>query len=138
MKIIPFVFALLVGTLMLSRPAHAAAGATSVHAILVIASNEKGGSDPKLAPYEPTLRRVLRFESYRAVGEGSASVSGGGTASISLASGNRVDLQSDAGGGVKVMRGGQAIPLSPGKPVVVLGGAAGGKGDAYAIIVTAN
>ena len=42
--------------------------AADVRAILVIASNQRGASDPKLADYEPTLRRVLRFESYRLAG----------------------------------------------------------------------
>lgn len=112
-----------------------AAEATSVRAILVIASNEKGGTDPKLAPYERALRNVLRYESYRAVGEGATSVPGGGKASISLPAGNRVDLQADASG-VKVLRAGQAIPLGRGSPVVILGGPAGKSGDTYAIIVT--
>src|SRR5581483_6435949 len=116
---------------------HAAGGGRSIHAILVIASNEHGRSDPRLAPYEPTLKRVLRYESYRTVGEGSASVAGNGTATISLAGGNRVELVGE-NGAVKVRRGGTDVPVAAGRPVVLLGGAAGGRGEVYAIIVTAN
>ncbi|MEO5958064.1 MAG: hypothetical protein ABIZ49_01575 [Opitutaceae bacterium] len=114
-----------------------AAESTSVRAILVVASNEKGGTDPKLAPHERALRGVLPYQSYRVADEGSASVSSGGKASISLAGGNSVELQGDASG-IKVIRGGRPVSLAPGSPVVLLGGPAGGKGDRYAIIVTVN
>lgn len=137
MRTIRLAFLCLLGLFALPGAA-LAAESTSVHAILVVASNEKGGSDPKLAPYEPALRSVLRYQSYRAAGEGSASVAGGGKATISLGGGNRVEVQGDPSGGVQVMRGGRAIPVTPGNPVVVLGGKANDKGDQYAIIVTAN
>jgi hypothetical protein len=114
-----------------------AAESTSVRAILVVASNEKGGTDPKLAPHEPALRGVLPYQSYKVAGEGSASVSSGGKASISLPGGNSVELQGDASG-VKVIRGGRPVSVGRGSPVVLLGGSAGGKGDRYAIIVTVN
>jgi len=45
---------------------------------MIVASNAKGGTDPKLAPYEANLKRILRFESYSSVAEGSAAVAPGG------------------------------------------------------------
>ncbi len=122
-----------------SLPGNAlAAETTSVRAILVVASNEKGGSDPRLSAYEPTLRRVLRYQSFRSVGDGGASVAAGARASISLPSGNRVDLQGDPSGGVTVMRSGRSVAVAPGSPVVLLGGQANDRGDQFAIIVTVN
>src|SRR5881394_2600311 len=119
MKTIRF---LICAALLTALPAmlSAAGGATSVHAIMIVASNEKGASDPKLAPYEANLRRILRFESYRAVAEGSASVPAGGDASVALTRGHRIELKSEGGairatwfdGDRKVI----ALTLPPGKP----------------------
>ncbi|HVS50923.1 MAG TPA: hypothetical protein VHD62_01115 [Opitutaceae bacterium] len=129
---------LLAAVLLAAAPlaSFAAQGGHSVRAILLIASRTPGQTDARLAPYEPVLRSNLRFESYRFVGESSASVSAGGTATLSLPGGNRVELESDAAGNVKVRRGGASIPVS--RPVVLLGGPAGGNGDVYGIIVMAQ
>jgi hypothetical protein len=115
----------------------AGGGGASVRAISFVASNEPGASDARLAPYEPVLRSNLRFQSYRYVGESAASVSAGGTATISLPDGNRVDLEADKSGGVKVHRGGTVVSVSPGHPAVLMGGRAG-KGEVAGIIVLAN
>jgi len=117
----------------------AAGGATSVRAIMIVASNEKGGSDPKLAPYEANLRRILRFESYRAVAEGSAAVPSGGEASVTLTRGHRIELKSEGGairatwfdGNRKVI----ALSLPPGKPSVLGGPPWGDKGEVCAVIL---
>lgn len=77
---------------------HAAEGA-SVRALLIIASTAKGGSDPKLAQYEETLRRNLPFESFRHAGEGAATIGGDGRATLSLARGHRLELENEGGGG---------------------------------------
>jgi len=69
-----------------------AADSISARGILVAASNEKRESDSRLAPYEPTLRRVLRFESYRQLGAGSARVEAPGDATMSLGQGHRLEL----------------------------------------------
>lgn len=140
MRLIHFVLTCLVLAGALPRTASAAAGgATSIRAILFVASNERGAPDPKLRSYEPVLRSNLRFESYRYMGEGSAAVAAGSSASISLAGGNHVELERDnAGGPAKVKRGGAVVALSRGKPVVLLGGPAGNKGEVYGIIVLSN
>ncbi len=122
-----------------------AAEQTSVRAILVTASNEKGESDRRLAAYEPTLRRILRFESYRYVAEGSVSLAVPAKAPLTLAAGHRLDLEtensSNAGIRLKLawsegrrvhMQTG--LTLRPGVPAV-LGGPRKGDGEVYAIII---
>jgi len=69
-----------------------AADSMQARGILVAASNEKRESDPRLAPYVPTLRRVLRFESYRQVGAGAGRATEGGTATVALGGGHRLEI----------------------------------------------
>lgn len=134
MRMIPFVIALLLGAIALPRPALAAEG-TSVRAILFVASNEKGPSDPRLAPYEPTLRRVLRFESYRFISQSSASVSSGGTARIDL-QGEPIEVENE-NGRVRVSWNGTTVSVPPGRPAVI-GGRPHGQGGVEGVIVTVN
>jgi hypothetical protein len=113
-------------------------GAT-VRAILIVASKERGPADPKLAPYEGILRNNLRFESYRYVGEGTATVAPGGKAAISLPQNNRLELVSEPDGTIMVRRGGAMAAVSPGGPgAVLLVGSAGSKGEVYGIIAVAR
>lgn len=114
---------------------YAAGASTSVRAIAFIASNDRGGTDSRLAPYESVLRGNLPFQSFRYVGESSAAVSPGGTASLSLPNGTRVQLQGDAGGTVRVHRGGAVITVAPGRPAVFMAGPPTGKGEASGVIV---
>jgi hypothetical protein len=116
--------------------ASAAGGASSVRAIAFVASHNRGATDPRLAPYEGTLRSNLRFESFRYVGESSASVSPGGKASLALPGGGRVELEAD-NGGVRVRRGGTIVVVSRGHPAVFMTGSAG-KGEASGVIVMAD
>jgi hypothetical protein len=127
----------------------AAGGSGTVRAILVLASNEKGASDGRLAAYEPTLRRILRFESYKLVGEGSAALAGAGKASVKLGRGHSVELEAEKsdGKGVRLkvnwQDGGRSLMntglvLRPGVPAV-LGGPANGKGgEVWAVILVAD
>lgn len=136
MRIIPFVL----GCLMLALAplsGFAAGPGVSVRGIAFVASNEPGQTDPRLAPYESTLRSNLRFESFRYVGESSASVPPNGTASLSLPGGGRVDLQADAAGNLRAQRGGTAVTISRGRPAVFIGGPSG-RGGVAGIIVLAN
>lgn len=138
MKTIRFFFA---AALLIVAPAVllAASGGARVHAIMIVASNEKGKSDPKLAPYEANLRRILRFESYRVVAEGTAVVGTGGQASVALTRGHRIELVSEGGsiratwfeGDKKVI----ALGLPPGKPSVLGGPAWSDKGEVCAVIL---
>lgn len=113
----------------------AAGGATSVRAIAFVGSNAPGATDSRLAPYESVLRGNLPFQSFRYVGESSATVSPGGTASLSLPGGTRVQLEGDASGTVKVHRGGNVLVVAPGRPVVFMAGPPTGKGEASGVIV---
>lgn len=118
------------------------ASRTTVTAILVIASNERGPSDRELAPYEANLKRTLRYESFRFAGEASAAVAPGGTAVVSLPNNNRLDLQAEKGDGrgvrVKVRYGGTDVIIPPGKTVILAGRPAGKAGEISAVIVTAE
>lgn len=82
-----------------------AADSIQARGILVAASNEKRESDPRLAPYVPTLRRVLRFESYRQVGAGGGRTEEGGTATVSLGQGHRLEISVESVKGDQVRAG---------------------------------
>jgi hypothetical protein len=125
-------------------PALCAADANraTIHAILVIASNERGPADPQLAPYESNLKRTLRYESFRFAGEGSAAVAPGGTAVVTLPNNNRLEVQAERGDGrgtrLKVRYGGTDVAIPPGKTVILAGRPAGKAGEISAVIVTAE
>src|SRR4051812_14801387 len=120
MRTIKLIFMLLLAALLTPLASHAAqGGGTTVRAILVIASKEKGGTDPKLRAYEGILRANLRYESFRFVGESSATVPPGGKANLNL-QGKRLQLQSEGGGAVFVrVVDGPGNPVSPGGPGTV-------------------
>ncbi len=122
-----------------------AADRASIRGILVSASNAKGQSDGRLSAYEPTLRRILRFESYRYLGEGSASLGVPAQGRLSLGQGHRLEIEtenaSDKSVRVKVswLDGDRVLmetglSLRPGVPAV-LGGPSRGDGEVYAVIV---
>ena len=101
MRIIPLIF--LAVALVLPRVAVAADGNHAhVHALLVVASNQRGASDSRLSAYEPTLRSILRFESYRLAGEGSANIASPGKASANLGGGHSLELETEKSGGGSV------------------------------------
>jgi len=123
----------------------AAAEPASVRAILVSASNAKGETDRRLAAYEPTLRRILRFESYRFLGEGTASLAVPAAGRLGLGRGHTLELETEAADGkalrVKVRWLGEGrtlmntgLSLRPGVPAV-LGGPANDRGEVYAVIL---
>jgi len=131
-----------------SRAAAPAAEAGHVRAFLVLASNERGASDARLAPYEPTLRRILRFESYKLAGEGSASLAGG-KAGVKLGRGHSLDLEPEKsdGKGVRLKVNWQdsgrslmntGLVLRPGVPAVLGGPANGKSGEVWAVILVAD
>lgn len=137
------VFCLLVFAGLFAQ-AHAAERA-SIRGILVAASNAKAPSDGRLAAYEPTLRRILRFESYRFLGEGSASLNVPAQGQLSLGQGHRLEIETESSNDktvrVKVswLDGDRVLmetglALRPGVPAV-LGGPSRGDGEVYAVIV---
>lgn len=150
MRKIPLLIALLIGTLLAPTAALAAESA-SIRAILITASPKKGESDRRLARYEGTLRQVLpgSFQSFRFVGEGSASLPIPGNASVSLGRGHRLELEGERAGGRDVrmsarwLSGGnelmnQPLRASRGTPTVMGGPSAGGDGEVWAVLIIAN
>ena len=138
---------LLVGIRLESRAA--GAGQANVRALLVLASNQSGASDARLSAYEPTLRRILRFESYKLVGEGGAALAGAGRASVKLGRGHTVELETEKsdGKGVRLkvnwQDGGRSLMntglvLRPGVPAVLGGPASGKGGEVWAVILVAD
>ncbi|NJR72407.1 MAG: hypothetical protein HC782_05215 [Gammaproteobacteria bacterium] len=57
---------------------------TGLHGILISASNATRDTDRRLAPYEPTLRRILRFESYHFLGDDRTTLTAGKTDELLL------------------------------------------------------
>ena len=134
MRIIQLVLALAV--LALPHAATAAnapkaakgARATSVHAILITASNKHGGVDRKLAPFEAHLKRNFPFDTFRHTGEGTASLPNGGRATINLPGGQRLELEDDPDSGIRLkvywMVGSEVVisttlTLNPGIPAAL-------------------
>lgn len=147
MRLIHLLF--LAALLALPRVASAAEGTTRVQALLVLASNQAGESDSRLAAYEPTLRRILRFESYRLAGEGSASLASPGKAAVNLGQGHSLQLETEKsdGRGVRLhvswQQGGRSVmntglALRPGVPAVLGGPSSGKAGEVWAIILIAD
>jgi hypothetical protein len=123
-----------------------AADRASVQGILISASNERGETDGRLAAYEPTLRRILRFESFRFLGEDSASLGVPARERLSLGHGHQLEVETERaeGRGIQVrvrwVSGGRALMntglvLRPGVPAVLGGPATGHKGEVYAVIL---
>jgi len=148
MRIIHLASVLLLVALV-APPTASAADGSSLRAILITASNQKGGSDPRLAPYEPTLRRILRFESFRFIGEGTTALAIPGSAALPLAQGHRLEFESENSDGRRIRvsvrwlhRGkalmDQPLALNRGTPAVLGGPATGETGDVYAVILIAN
>jgi hypothetical protein len=141
MRLILLPLLLGLGLAALPAPVHAQAE-KSLTGILVIASPEAGESDRRLAPYESTLRRILRFESFRWVGQGRGRLAPGGSATLNLGAGQSLLVEDGDGGSVQVtwrqgnrvlMRTG--LHLRPGVPAVLGGPGSGRAGEVYAVIL---
>jgi hypothetical protein len=123
----------------------ARAAGTSLQGILITASNEPGKTDARLAEYEPTLRRILRFQSYHYVGEDSANLAVPQTGSLSLGDGHQLEVTTERTDGksmqvkVRWTSGGRSLmntglTLRSGVPAV-LGGPSTSNGEVYAVIL---
>ena len=118
----------------------------TIEGILITASNEPGQSDRRLAPYEATLRRILRFETFRYVGADRTSLDVPATGSLSVGEGHELHLTTESGDGksvhvkVRWSAGGRTLmntglSLRPGVPAVLGGPSTGNKGEVYAVIL---
>ena len=135
-------FAVLCG---LTLAGHAAEH-TSIQGILISASNEAGQTDHRLSEYEPTLRKILRFESYRHLGEDRASLDVPASGSLSLGDGHQLEITTESSDGksikikVRWTAGGRTLMntglvLRAGVPAVLGGPSTGHKGEVYAVIL---
>ena len=127
-------------------PSTRAAERASIQGILISASNEKGQTDHRLASYEPTLRRILRFESYRFLGDDNTSVGVAEKGHLSLGEGHELEIETESSDGktvhlrVRWLKGGRALmntglTLRPGVPAVLGGPSTGNKSEVYAVIL---
>lgn len=141
---------LILGLFIGAGSLHATAAESSrVQAILIAASNEPGRTDSRLSAYEPTLKRILRFESYRFRGQGATNLAPGQSGHISLGEGQSLELTAQESGnhGIRFRviweKGGRTLmttglTLRPGVPAVLGGPGTGTRGEVYAIILTAQ
>ena len=95
-------------------PLARAAGAPSVHALLIAGSKGGGASDPRLSRYEANLKSSMPFDTFKLLGEGS------GDSVIALPNGHRIQLDSVRGGEAQIF-GVSAIVLPQPMPSVLLG-----------------
>lgn len=120
--------------------AHAAAPVT-IKGILIAAANESGQSDRRLASYEANLKRILRFESFRFLGEDSVTIAVPASGSLSLGNGQQVSLETESTDGKTVLlkvRWGSVrheYVLQRGSTTVLGGPGTGKKGEVYAVII---
>ena len=122
------------------------AEATTVNAILLTAGNNGGSTDPRLAPYEATLRRVLRFNQYTFQGSDATRVSPGSRATLMIGQGHELTVEGGSNplsirihwseSGRMLMNTG--LTLRPGVPAVLGGPSTGRDGEVYAVILIAR
>jgi hypothetical protein len=122
-----------------------AAERASLQGILISASHEAGQTDRRLAQYEPTLRRILRFESFKFKGDDSASLEVPGSGTLLISDGHELVVTTESSDGkslhlkVRWTNGDRTLMntglvLRPGVPAV-LGGPPTDKGEVYAVIL---
>jgi hypothetical protein len=129
----------------LTLASHAADHA-AVQGILISASNEPGQTDRRLAQYEPTLRKILRFESFKFLGDDNTGVDVPASGSLSIGDGHELILTTERFDGkslhlkVRWIAGNRTLMntglvLRPGVPAVLGGPATGSRGEVYAVIL---
>ncbi|WP_438482877.1 hypothetical protein [Oleiharenicola lentus] len=117
-----------------------AAEQVSVRGLLVSASSEKGEIDPRLSAYVGNLKRILRAESLRLVGEDSASLAVPANETLSL-NGQSVQLSTESVDGKTVLvkaRWGSArqdYVVQRGGGTTLLVGSANKNGETQAVLL---
>ncbi len=132
-----------------TESAATASARASFQAILVVAS-ENGSTDASLAQHEATLKRVLRFKSFRRVGGASSKpLAAQDETTIAIGGGYQLDIwvnwmtEREVDFGVRWFKGNQTFVNStmtrPRRSTTALGGPAVEGGDGhYAVIVRAE
>ena len=121
-------------------------GELLVQGMLVVASNKPGTIDAKLSPYEPNLKKVLRFASYRIAGKKSTVLTVPNLNEIAIGQKHRLEIE-----GLSADRDlvrvrlkwtenkrelmNTTLRLIRGTPAVLGGPQVGNSGDVFAIIV---
>lgn len=143
MRLTRFLPLALLVTPLLALATPSARADTAVTAILVVASPTPGESDSRLASYEATLRRILRFERFRHAGQGRATVPATGEATLPLGRNQSLLLVAEPGqplsvtwrqGNRTLMRTG--LILRPSVPAVLGGPPTGEADEVFAVILT--
>lgn len=124
----------------------ATARATTVNAILITAGNDGGQSDPRLAPYEATLRRVLRFNTYAFQGSDATRVVEGSQTTLMIGQGHELVVEGGAAPySIRIRWSNRdrtlmntGLTLRPGVPAVLGGPGTGRAGEVYAVILVAR
>jgi hypothetical protein len=118
----------------------------SIEGLLITATNEPGQTDRRLAAYESTLRRILRFETFHLVGSDRANLEVPSSGSLSLGDGHELTVEAERSDGktvhveIRWTAGGRTLmktglALRAGVPAVIGGPATGRKGEVYAVIL---
>jgi hypothetical protein len=142
-----FTLLLLLGFIAVPAFRARAAERVQLHVFLITASNEHGSkSDPRLAQYEPTLRRIMRFESFEYQGSDRGNLGANESTTLMVGQGHELTIEAGANphqlhvrwaadiGERTLMNTG--ITLRPGVPAV-LGGPPTGRvpGEVYAVFI---
>lgn len=125
----------------------AGAESASITGLLILATDGPGDTDSRLKRYEPTLRRLFKFNSYRQIGRDTTSIDVPGRGVLSYGSGQNLAIETTRSGGgsiratVRWKRGNRTlinttVVMKPGVPTL-LGGPqkAGGNGNLIVILV---
>lgn len=127
------------------KAAKGAARSATVQAILITASNKKGGIDRQLGAYAADLKRNLPFDTFRYTAEDRAVLPAGGRATITFAGDHRLELEDDPNNGLRLkvywLKGADVIisttlTLSPGVPAVL--GRRGGGDEVPVVLLIAR
>jgi hypothetical protein len=140
----PIRLTLLFAALCGLAPCVRAADRASIQGILISASNEAGQTDRRLASYEPTLKRILRFESFKFRGDDSTSFDVPGSGSLTISDGHELVITTESSNDkalhvkVRWIADGRTLMntglvLRPGIPAVL--GGPPNKGEVYAVIL---
>ncbi len=122
------------------------AESASVTGILILATDDAGDTDTRLKSYEPTLRRLFKFQGYEQIGRSRTSMEVPGDGVLNFGNEKLVIETTGNGNGsirakVQWQRGSKTminttVRMRPGVPTI-LGGPkqAGGKGNLIVILV---